>query len=259
MRRTLKKITPSLLAQQYEMHAPEPRTHVHDLRRLQGFLEKLDSTFRHLLADENFVTLLRAENLARVPTALKNRIMGPSAASVEQCPATGSVAASLVESKNLCAKTVRILSRMNAARRDEVALLMLAAGCYTGDYAVALISATPLSLIVCPRARVRIPMNRSRQETINKEITVLADGLHKLRGLSGSDLLTLQVSCRYIERLLANPSVKTYLGKGRLELRRDLEDLLNDQGQCAAIPQAAQATKVGPKPTRGNTSAARST
>jgi ParB family chromosome partitioning protein len=65
--------TPASLVQRYEEQARGQRRLVRDLQTAQGMLERLDRSFRCLLADEHFVTLLRAERLDRILSALLKR------------------------------------------------------------------------------------------------------------------------------------------------------------------------------------------
>jgi ParB family chromosome partitioning protein len=69
-----KNDTPALLARRYEEHAQGQRILVLNLSKVRRMLNKLDRSFRCLLADEHFVTLLRAEGLDRVPDALLKRV-----------------------------------------------------------------------------------------------------------------------------------------------------------------------------------------
>jgi ParB family chromosome partitioning protein len=68
-----KKETSISLAKRYEEHARGQRAFVRELRTVQEALTRLDRNFRRLLADEHFVTLLRAEGLERIPSALLKR------------------------------------------------------------------------------------------------------------------------------------------------------------------------------------------
>lgn len=58
------------LAMRYEKHARIQRALVKDLQRTQDMLDEFQGAFRSLLADEHFLTLLRAEGLDRIPGAL---------------------------------------------------------------------------------------------------------------------------------------------------------------------------------------------
>jgi ParB family chromosome partitioning protein len=61
------------MAGRYEKQALKQRTLIRKMQALQSMLDRLDGGFRHLLSDEHFVTLLRAEDLDRIPNALLTR------------------------------------------------------------------------------------------------------------------------------------------------------------------------------------------
>jgi ParB family transcriptional regulator, chromosome partitioning protein len=65
--------TPGSLADRFEKQASLQRAVVRDFERKKSMLERLEKTFRVLLADEHFTTLLRAESLDHIPTALLER------------------------------------------------------------------------------------------------------------------------------------------------------------------------------------------
>jgi hypothetical protein len=137
-----------------------------------------------------------------------------------------SEAKNLLESRNVSSKALGILARMNPVRQAEVARLMVAADCYSAPYAKALIGGTDRSLINGPRAKAKVPMTPQKRKAASLEITALADQLNKLSGLGGSDLITLFISGKYAERLLANQRIRKYLAKKWPEIWRDLEDLI---------------------------------
>ena len=58
----------------YESHAQSQRTLARELTSVTEMLARFDEGFRMLLSDEQFVTLLRAEGLKCIPTAIKERI-----------------------------------------------------------------------------------------------------------------------------------------------------------------------------------------
>jgi hypothetical protein len=57
----------------YEREARKQRALIADLRQVLQMLDEMGHAFGILLADENFVTLLRAEGLDAIPTAILHR------------------------------------------------------------------------------------------------------------------------------------------------------------------------------------------
>jgi hypothetical protein len=153
----------------------------------------------------------------------------------------GSEAKNLLASRNVSSKALSILARMNPVRQAEVARLMVAADCYSAPYAKALIGGTDRSLINGPRARAKVPMQAQKRKAASQEITALADQLNKLSDLDGSDLITVLVACKYVERLLANQRIRKYLGKKCPKICKDLEDLIQVHRDVCTCPRAVAA------------------
>jgi hypothetical protein len=135
-------------------------------------------------------------------------------------------ARSLLQSKSICSKALNIISRMNPIRQAEVARLMVAAACYSTPYARALIGAADLSNLNGVKARAKVPMPAEQGKAINLEITLLAIQLNQLSKLKGLDLITLQISRRYTERLLSNQRIRKYLERKWPAIYTDLADLV---------------------------------
>lgn len=220
--------SPASLAARYENHAGIQRTLVRDLQRVQKMLDTVDGAFRLLLSDEHFVTLLRAEGLDRIPAALIKKDARVEMPRHVQIGSEGVApeAWSLLESRGVSPTALHILARMTPLRQAEAARLMVAVGCYSAPYAKALMGGTYRSSVNGPRSCAKIPMGRRKRKAANQEITEIADQLNLLDGLSGADLLTLLVSCRYADRLLANARVKRYLENKWPAVCGDLSELV---------------------------------
>ena len=57
----------------YQSHAPSQRALARELKGIGEMLNAYDEGFRVLFHDEQFITLLRAEGLDRVPTVIIDR------------------------------------------------------------------------------------------------------------------------------------------------------------------------------------------
>ena len=202
------------LAQRYEDQAQEQRALINQLQILRRMLTSVENGFRVLLADEHFTTLLRAEDLDRVPAVLVNR-SGTREHNGGNCHENGAPDADrLLQSKNLSPTTQYELARMIPARQEEFARLMIASGCFISPYVRALVGASDKTLLSNPKGRPRrLVMKSPQKDAANKEISELAGQLKELSGLSGTDLIILFVSTRYAQRLLSNRRIKRYLTK----------------------------------------------
>jgi hypothetical protein len=186
---------------------------------------RVENGFRVLFGDENFTTLLRAEDLDRAPTVLVNR-NATREHTGRNCRENGAPYADrILQSKNLSPATRYELARMIPARQEEFARLMIASGCFVSPYVRALVGASDKALLANPKGRPRrFVMQSPQRDVANKEIGELASRLKELSGLSGTDLMVLFVSTRYAQRLLCNPRVKRYLTKCWPEIANGLED-----------------------------------
>jgi hypothetical protein len=213
------------LAQRYQDQAQEQRALIRQLQRLRLMLASMENGFRLLLADEHFTTLLRAENLDRVPTVLVNQRVTREQ-NGGNCRENGaSDADRLLRSITLSPTTRYELARMITSRQEEFARLMIASGCFISPYVRALVGASDKALLANPKGRPRrLVMKSPQRDTASKEISELARQLNELSGLSGTDLIVLFVSTRYAQRLLSNRRVKAYLTKRWPEVANGLVD-----------------------------------
>jgi ParB family chromosome partitioning protein len=69
-----RQLTPDALVKVYEQTVQEQRALVARAEKANSRMLLLSSVFRQLLADENFVNLLRAENLSNMPEKLAERL-----------------------------------------------------------------------------------------------------------------------------------------------------------------------------------------
>ena len=213
------------LTRRYQDQARKQRELIWQLRRLRDMLASVENGFRVLFADEHFTTLLRAEDLDRVPTVLLNQSVTREHAG-GNCRENGaSDADRLLQSIKLAPTTRYELARMIPARQEEFVRLMIASGCFISPYVRALVGASDKTLLANPKGRPRrLVMKSPQREAANKEISELAVQLKELSDLSGTDLIVLFVSTRYAQRLLSNQRVKRYLTKCWPEIANGLED-----------------------------------
>jgi hypothetical protein len=214
MGRYARRESSETLAQRYQDQARKQHALVCQLKRLQGMLASVENGFRVLLADEHFTTLLRAENLDRVPTVLLNQSITRERNGGNCHENDASDTDRLLQSIRLSPTTRYELARMVPARQEEFARLMIASGCFTSPYVRALVGASDKALLANPKGRPRrLVMKSPQRDAASKEISELAGQLKVLSGLSGTHLMVLFVSTRYAQRLLGNRRVKGYLTK----------------------------------------------
>jgi len=207
------------LAKRYEDLAQRLREVIRDVNLLLDISKQLHTAFHALLADEEFRTLLRAEDIDRVPGVLLN----PAAREKAMRRRRVHDATQALRSKQLSPRALYELGRVVPTRTEEFARLMITSGCFAAPYVRSLICASDKRLMASPQHPPRtLLMRTARRTATTQEISDLAEQLKKLSGFGSPDLIALFVSIRYAQRLLANRHVRRYLKRRRPELGQQL-------------------------------------
>ena len=143
----------------------------------------------------------------------------------------------LLRNSHMTADAFAVLRKMKPIRQIEAAEHMLAGGTYTVLFAKALLEVT------CPELLVEVPTSRKidaksagARVMLEQETDFLLRDLKAVEDSYGTDILILQVSCRYIERLLENGRVERHLGKHHPDILNALRGLLSE-----VVPEKAKA------------------
>lgn len=222
----------STLTKRYEDEVETQRALIYQLERLREISARLDTVFRSLLGDEQFRTLLRAEDLDYVPSVLLNRAARETAMRRRRIPD----AMQVLRSKQVSPQTLRDLDRIVPKRREEFARLMIASGHLTSPYVLSLKCATEKSLLVNPKHPPRTwIMEQPRRTVASKEIAGLAAQLKKLSGFASPDLIAIFLSIRYAQRVLNNRHVRKYLKVHLPELGHEMEKIISSYQSAEPI------------------------
>jgi hypothetical protein len=131
-----------------------------------------------------------------------------------------------------------ILRKMKAIRQIEAAEHMVAGGTYTIPFAKALLAVTkPEMLEEPPSAKKLEATSTAARLMLEEQNEFLLRDLRSVEESYGTDVLTLTVSFRFLERLLANPRVERYLERYHLDILQTLRTLLFESG--AFSPEAS--------------------
>jgi RepB plasmid partitioning protein len=131
--------------------------------------------------------------------------------------------------KDVNSKVFPILRKMKSVRQIEAAEHMVASATYTLSFAQALFAVTkPEMLNVPPSPRKLQVTSTASQSMLEEENETLLKNLKSVEQSYGVDVLTLTVSCGYINRLLKNQSIVRYLGKNHVEILEALQGLVSD-------------------------------
>jgi ParB-like chromosome segregation protein Spo0J len=133
----------------------------------------------------------------------------------------------LLKDRRISPKAFHALSKMKPVRQIEVAQLMLVSNRYSEPFAEALLAGTRADMLVEP-LKVGATKSLSREQKIGmeRETDILILNLREVEASYGTDILTLSVFCRYLNRILANGKVRHYV-EGRFpEILCELEEVL---------------------------------
>ncbi|MFM0732863.1 hypothetical protein PQQ52_20515 [Paraburkholderia sediminicola] len=188
----------------------------------------LDNILGELFFQAEFVALLKATGFAKMPHLVQQRLLKQAcedraASDVPEGNTTGSghrrgrppdvtETTTTLAGETLSARTIQALSRMTTSRRIAVSNLMRAVDNYTGDFAHALLAATPEDhRAVVSRVR-RCDRNRTRRfERIEKRLIGLQRKNHALSAGHNVNLLYLAVCGSYIRSWVQNYDVIAWL------------------------------------------------
>jgi hypothetical protein len=147
-------------------------------------------------------------------------------------------AVELLKDKPITAGCFTVFRKMAAFRQIEAAELMSTMSNYSVALAKTVLAASTPDQLANPGIR-KAPRALSSEQLaqLEHEMTNTQAGLAALKDTYGADRLELQVACRYVGRLLNNPSLRKHLLKHHAELYRELEQITKDV--CADEPPSA--------------------
>lgn len=143
--------------------------------------------------------------------------------------------------KPVSTQVFAILRKMKPIRQIEAAEHMVAGGTYTIPFAKALLAVTsPESLEDGPNASKKLDANSiAARSMLEEENGFLLRDLKSVEESYGTDVLTLTVSCGYLDKLLKNPKIERYLSRHHGEILQTLQQILTEvQPRTSGPPQA---------------------
>lgn len=135
----------------------------------------------------------------------------------------------------LAAWVFSILRKMKPIRQIEAAEHMVAGGTYTVPFAKALLTVTKpemLDGIDATSKKLRASSDAARSMFEEENEFILRD-LKSVEESYGTDVLTLTVSCGYLDRLLSNPAIDRYLARHHTDILQTIKTMLAESGRNA--------------------------
>jgi ParB-like chromosome segregation protein Spo0J len=140
-------------------------------------------------------------------------------------------AASVLKDHRVSPRAFGVLKRMKPLRQLEVAQMMVASATYSGRFAQALLAGTPDKMLVSPeREQSKKPPVPEQRLRLEQETDNLIREMKAAEDSYGTDVLTLTVSCRFVEKMLANGRVRAELTRNHLDLVSELDSLIQAVG-----------------------------
>jgi ParB-like chromosome segregation protein Spo0J len=135
--------------------------------------------------------------------------------------------------KQVSPQVFGVLRKMKPIRQIEAAEHMVAGGTYTIPFAKALLAVTKQELLdgkAASSKKLKATSDAARSMLEGENEVILRD-LKSVEESYGTDVLTLTVSCGYVDRLLSNSMIDRYLARNHTDILQTMKKLVLDHGQ----------------------------
>lgn len=123
----------------------------------------------------------------------------------------------ILRDREFSTEVTRALRKMKPTRQIECAEMMIAGNCSTVHYAKALLAATSDDMLVAERKAPRRP-TEEQLGLIERETANLRARYRMIEQTYADDVLNLVVAKGYVNKLITNPAIESYLQKWHSEL-----------------------------------------
>lgn len=156
-------------------------------------------------------------------------------------------ATELLKDRPVSAPVFSVLRKMKAVRQVEAARLIIAARKYTARFAKVLLAGTRSELLVDPeKAQATRASSPTQKAMLEQETDELLKEFTSVQESYGTDVVHLSVSCRYVERILANARIRRHLDKHHPSILQELDCVLAEVN----TDKTRVASQVKPKKAR---------
>lgn len=132
----------------------------------------------------------------------------------------------LLKDKETRRGAFHVLKKMKPMRQIEASELMIASNNYTFPYASALLIATPSSELVQPKNCKSKTISPGDMLKIEREMDGLEKDLRNIQDTYGNTIVVLAVARGYVQNLLSNEAVSTFLVKNYPEILNSLHGVI---------------------------------
>jgi hypothetical protein len=149
-------------------------------------------------------------------------------------------AVEILRNSDVPAGTFAVLRKMKSMRQIESAEHMHDTGTFSIAFAKALLEVTRSEFLLEVPSKRKIEANSAAaQAMLEEETDSLVRDMKTVEESYGTDMLTLSISCGYLERLLGNPRVERHLDKYHSEILSEVRTLLTEVRPEKAKPLAS--------------------
>jgi len=133
----------------------------------------------------------------------------------------------MLKEKRVNPRAFAVLRKMKPVRQVEAAQLIVASNMYSGRFAAALLAGTRNELLVSPeRDRPKQSLSAAQKAQMEFETDTLLQDVKVIEESYGTDVLTLSVSCRYVQKLLGNAKVQAYVAARHPEIHQECQSIV---------------------------------
>lgn len=143
-------------------------------------------------------------------------------------------AVEVLKARRVAAGAFPALRKMKPVRQVEAAELMVASNNCTARFARALLTGTSDEMRIEPHRKDRRYITPAQRAQLARETDKLLRNVKAVEATYGTNLLTLSVCMRYVEKLIACQAVRDFLNAGHPDLLRELQSIIADVAPAAA-------------------------
>lgn len=151
-------------------------------------------------------------------------------------------AVDILKDYRISAKAFAVLKKMKPVRQVEVAQLMVASKMYSGRFLRALLAGTRQEMLRQPeKEESKLVDTREQEQHLQLETDRILRDLKEVEESYGREVLTLDLSAKYVSRLVANQEVRSAIQARHPELLQALESLLEtmeSESRIAVKPES---------------------
>lgn len=144
-------------------------------------------------------------------------------------------AVEVLKARRLASGAFPALRKMRPVRQVQAAELMVASNNYTARFAKALLMGTSDEMRIEPQRRDGRYITPAQRAHLAHETDVLLRNVKTVEATYGTNLLTLSVCLRFVDKIIRNQAVRSFLKTRHPDLLRELQSITADGAPQQAV------------------------